>query len=268
MDKSTPCFGCNSGGSLDIGPGAFRDFDSDLADGIPVCGGCGGTGLTIDSSEFRKSAESIMNARFAFTPMVADSKRNYTWFNSDLIPASERVKMLINLRNEILSHHKIYGGVEGCFAEQLRDISIVSSNLFNLTARAVACSKLPNSHKYTEEQLYTLANKLAETKNEDSSVLNTPRVNLDIFSLTNHSYACGDVNIRFGDFRLERGGEREIPSGERLFRELGKRTGYKFEGIETRMLGDIYLAKVKINENRESLPVKVVLCSENAISQS
>lgn len=70
--QNSPCDWCCRGGSLDIGSGAFRDFDSDFSYGIPVCGGCGGVGRTVNTSEFRERANRVMELRFLYCPSDSD----------------------------------------------------------------------------------------------------------------------------------------------------------------------------------------------------
>lgn len=66
------CFWCSSVNELYLGPGKFRDFDSDFSYGIPICGGCGGFGKQINTNEFKKTAKRILKLRFEYCPMDSD----------------------------------------------------------------------------------------------------------------------------------------------------------------------------------------------------
>jgi len=91
--EEQPCSWCQGGGDLDVGPGIFRDFDSDLGDGIPVCGGCGGIGRQINSPNFRKQAENIMKLRFAYHKARG----------------LDRLSILKTLVEKVEKHFRLYG---------------------------------------------------------------------------------------------------------------------------------------------------------------
>jgi|GEM_PF-3128283 len=68
----TPCSWCTGGSILDVSPGVFRDSDVDFSSysypGIPVCGGCGGLGETLETEDFKERTSRIMKTRFEFHP--------------------------------------------------------------------------------------------------------------------------------------------------------------------------------------------------------
>lgn len=68
MEKSRSCDWCCGGSILDVGSGIFRDFDSDFSYGVPVCPGCGGLGIIVDSTRFKELSDKIYRLRFEYCP--------------------------------------------------------------------------------------------------------------------------------------------------------------------------------------------------------
>src|SRR4051812_21391645 len=69
-----PCDWCvNMSGpaaaTLYVGPGIFRDLDSDHSYGIPVCSGCGGIGSIVAGGDFKARVKRISGLRFKYCPM-------------------------------------------------------------------------------------------------------------------------------------------------------------------------------------------------------
>jgi hypothetical protein len=104
---------------LNLGPGYFRDFDSDYSYGIPVCGGCGGIGTEILGDEsFRLSAKIVMDSRFRYCP--TDSA------NLSLKEPRNPQEALNNLRDlitEVVRHYAAYRfhAKPNCFAEKIQE---------------------------------------------------------------------------------------------------------------------------------------------------
>lgn len=104
--------------ALVIGKGIFRDFDSDLSDGIPVCGGCGGLGVQYPGEDFENRRTKIMELRFKYCPTDVNERERLT--------ESDRLGTLKQLDREILDREikelvEIYGGSESknSFAENI-----------------------------------------------------------------------------------------------------------------------------------------------------
>ena len=104
------CEWCSGTSALNIGPGQFRDFDSDTSYGIPVCGGCGGLGFGFaDSADYQERRKRIMKLRFTYCPV-------------DGLPAPNggmRLKALKELEREIKELYVLYGDNQPCLAQQV-----------------------------------------------------------------------------------------------------------------------------------------------------
>ena len=104
------CDWCCGGSILDCGSGIFRDFDSDLHYGIPVCFGCGGLGRIIESEDFKARVKRIGDLREGYCPM--DSCPD--------LPVVIQVKKLEALLNEVTELFRIYGKeTDECFAKAI-----------------------------------------------------------------------------------------------------------------------------------------------------
>ncbi|MDP2934268.1 MAG: hypothetical protein Q8N59_00635 [bacterium] len=104
------CDWCCGGSILDCGSGVFRDFDSDLSYGVPVCGGCGGLGRIVKNEDFEARTQRIMDLRFEYCPV--DSCPD--------LPIVIQVKKLEALINEVTELFGIYGKeTDECFAKAL-----------------------------------------------------------------------------------------------------------------------------------------------------
>jgi len=98
---------------IDAGPGRFPDFDSDYAEGIPVCHFCGGLGRqSLDDAEFQSSVKKISLLRGRYCPISDEVREKMT--------REERKEILAELIREMEAHYNKYGymGVEGCFAQK------------------------------------------------------------------------------------------------------------------------------------------------------
>lgn len=116
--KEKICDSCCSSGplSLGIGPGRFRDLDSDYSYGIDICPFCGGLARQIDSDDFRARAKRIRDQRNKYCPITGLP-----------VPAIVRLQILEEMISEIKELFRIYGTENDiCFA---RDISEGALNL-------------------------------------------------------------------------------------------------------------------------------------------
>jgi len=109
---SRPCDWCSGSSSLNVGTGIFRDFDwepmAGILTGIPICGGCGGTGLQFDNDDFKARRETIMDLRFKFADEV-EAKN-----------PSQQLKVLQQLETEVKELVNIYGnGSDKSFANTI-----------------------------------------------------------------------------------------------------------------------------------------------------
>ena len=118
--KSGACDWCCLGGPLNIGPGKFRDFDSDFAYGIPICGGCGGLGRQYASDDFKARAKRIMELRFKYCPGPEEE----SWPSEDL-----REKYRAELEKEVIELWTLFGEGQECFA---RDIASAQESKYQL----------------------------------------------------------------------------------------------------------------------------------------
>ena len=106
------CDWCCGPSELNIGPGYFSDYDSDLSYGIPLCGGCGTLGIRVDSEEFKTAARSIMKLRFEYCPDPREP--------GPKVPAIIRVQKLEQIEKEVTAHYQRYGQQEiNSFAQEI-----------------------------------------------------------------------------------------------------------------------------------------------------
>lgn len=99
-----PCSWCCGGSSLNVASGAFRDFDSDFFYGVPVCGGCGGTGVGSSDPDFKQRATEIMDLRFAYCP-VTDPAQD----PCGPLPSCLLLQRLEALKSAIVNMYEKYG---------------------------------------------------------------------------------------------------------------------------------------------------------------
>jgi len=112
--KSESCWWCSKDSSLNVAPGWFRDFDSDLSYGIPVCGGCGGLGIQFDSDDFKERTDKIMKLRFEYCPQDPEKMAALT------IP--QKLNILKSIEQEVIDLVKTYGyGAENSLARQISE---------------------------------------------------------------------------------------------------------------------------------------------------
>jgi len=111
--KKTPCSWCSGSSSLNMGVGMFRDTDYDLSpytyDGIPICGGCGGTGFTLENKDFKARVKRIMNLRSQYCPMDGLPEPSDAY----------RVNILNKLVVEVAELTQFYGIITGSYAEKI-----------------------------------------------------------------------------------------------------------------------------------------------------
>lgn len=98
--ETKPCSWCTRG-PLQIGSGLFRDFDSDLSYGIPICPGCGGLGVEIVSDDFKTRTKRIGDLRSAYCPVESVPLPDY--------PVPLRLKALKGIEREITELWTLYG---------------------------------------------------------------------------------------------------------------------------------------------------------------
>jgi hypothetical protein len=109
--KEVVCDWCCGGSILDIGAGMFRDFDSDLSYGIPVCGGCGGLGKQIENDDFKARINRILELRFEYCPVDPSSAE---------VSVGIKIEKLEALIREVTELFRIYGKKgDKSFAEKI-----------------------------------------------------------------------------------------------------------------------------------------------------
>ena len=110
-EKLKPCSWCTPKGELYLGPGKFRDIDSDVSYGIPVCSGCGGLGVVVNSDEFQKSISDIHKLRFAYCPIG----------NQKTLLSSEKLQRLNEYLDAVKRHYKMFNNyaTKNSFAEEI-----------------------------------------------------------------------------------------------------------------------------------------------------
>lgn len=124
------CSGKNDSYHLNVGPGIFRDFDSDLSYGIPICGGCGGLGFQYETEDFKERTQKIMDLRFKYRPSDPKERKG--------LSVSEMLQTLVYLENEVKDLVEKYGsGVENSFAKNIIDGGLSETkNLLKEAAKA------------------------------------------------------------------------------------------------------------------------------------
>lgn len=109
-NKKVRCDWCCGSSILNVGPGYFRDTDSDTSYGIPVCGGCGGLGFGfMDSADYKERRERIFTLRFTYCPVDDLPSPN----------AGMRLKTLRQLEREVKELYELYGDNQPCFAQSI-----------------------------------------------------------------------------------------------------------------------------------------------------
>lgn len=111
--QSKSCDWCSGGSFLDIRPGKFRDFDSDLSYGIPVCGGCGGLGVQYEIEDYKERTRRICDLRFKYCPTDPSEREKLT--------TTDKLANLIALEAEVKDLVSIYGAKEDSFANEINE---------------------------------------------------------------------------------------------------------------------------------------------------
>lgn len=104
----TACWWCCGGGPADVGPGIFRDFDSDVRGNFPVCLNCGGLGITVDTDDFRVRAHRIGVLRGMLDPGGNPSP-------------STQLKALLEMREAVVALYREFGEGRECLAKKVAD---------------------------------------------------------------------------------------------------------------------------------------------------
>ena len=105
------CSWCRRGSPLDVGPGIFRDVDSDQTYGIPVCGGCGGLGHEMDDPDFKESCGRILQLRMAYCPTSG----------LPVVSPGVRLKALLELEERVKALYKEFGSGQNCYAKRISE---------------------------------------------------------------------------------------------------------------------------------------------------
>lgn len=156
-NKIEPCGWCSGNSILNIGAGAFQDFDSDLSYGFPVCGGCGGLGITMESEEFKAATKRIMSLRFEYCPV--DDK-------GPSLPLIIQLQKLEQLEYEITALYRQYGQknndclaqsvAQGTLQPTIRELRETSNGVIKILEEAIEKSNYPPNTAEEATQLAIL----------------------------------------------------------------------------------------------------------------